>query len=197
MVSDLVGDDGADLGLLELLDQRVVQHDALREPEPDQESTRPTTETQSIEECTHMWNAFFTHTFHATVVELLGGCVRVGVDGGAVLLLVLLDDENVGEREVELPGELLNLGLERTLGQRLVATSVVELKSACACVRACAVVRIALVKGRSDEVVDVGKEDSQDRHVDAAVCDHDTRYVSVRDSTRGVCAVCACAITHV
>jgi len=70
MVSDLVGDDGADLGLLELLDQRVVQHDALREPEPDQESTRPTTETQRHRALrnahTHMWNATFTHSSHST-----------------------------------------------------------------------------------------------------------------------------------
>ncbi len=52
------------------------------------------------------------------------------------------------------------------------------------------VVRIALVKGRSDEVVDVGKEDRQDRHVDAAVCDHDTRYVSVCTIARVACAPC-------
>lgn len=60
----------------------------------------------------------------------------------------------------------------------------------CGAVRACAVVRIALVKGRSDEVVDVCKEDSEDRHVDAAVCDHDTQYVSVCAIARVACAPC-------
>jgi hypothetical protein len=60
----------------------------------------------------------------------------------------------------------------------------------CLCVCGGGCVSHALVKGRSDEMVDVGKEDGQDCHVDAAVCDHDTRCVSVCGSTRGVCAVC-------